>query len=75
MYSMPFKHKRKTNPCFRSFLDMLKRAAKCVTKEGSSYRKAAANFNVDKMTLIRYIKKKEADPNCVVGYQATALKN
>ena len=27
------------------------------------------------MTLIKYIKKKEADPNCVVGYQATALKN
>ena len=75
MYSMPFKHKRKTNRCFRFLLDLLKRAAKCVTEEGSSYREAAANFNVDKMTLIRYIKKKEADPNCVVGYQATALKN
>ena len=52
---MPFKHKRKTNRCFRSSLDVLKRAAKCVTEEGSSYREAAANFNVDKMTLIRYI--------------------
>ena len=67
--------KKKTNRCFRSSLDVLKRAAKCVTEEGSSYREAAANFNVDKMTLIRHVKKKEADPNCVVGYQATALKN
>ena len=73
--SMPFKHKRKINRCFRSSLDVLKRAAKCVTEEGSSYRKAAANFNVDKMTLIRHIKRKEPDPNCVLGYQATALKN
>ena len=43
---------------FRSLLDVLKRTAKCVTEEGSSYQKAAANFNVDKMTLIRYIKKR-----------------
>ena len=51
MYSMPFNHKRKTNRCFLSSLDVLKRTAKCVTEESSSYRKAAANFNVDKMTL------------------------
>ena len=59
---MPFKHKRKTNRCFRSSLDVIKRAVKCVTEEGSSYRKAAANFNVDKMTLITYIKKKGGRP-------------
>ena len=35
----------------------VKRAAKCVIEKGSSYRKAAANFNADKITSIRYIKK------------------
>ena len=55
---MLFKHKRKTNRCFRSSVDVLKRAAKFVTEEGSSYRKAASDFNVDKITLIRYIKKR-----------------
>ena len=54
---------------------MLKRAAKCVTEEGMSYRKAAANFNVDKMTLMRYMKKKEANPTCTINYQATILNN
>ena len=56
---MPFKYERKTNRCFRSPPDVSKRAAKCVTEEGMSYRKAAANFNVDKMTLMLYMKKKE----------------
>ena len=64
MYSMPFKHKRKTNRYFRSLLDVLKRVAKCMTEEGSSYQKAAANFNVDKMTLIRYIKKRSRPTFC-----------
>ena len=52
---------------------MLKRAAKCVTEEGMSYRKAAANFNLDKMTPTRYMKKKKANPTCTIGYQATIL--
>ena len=72
---MPFKYERKTNRCFRSPPDVLKRAARCVTEEGMSYRKAAANFNVDKMTLMRYMKKKEANPTCTTGYQATILNN
>ena len=54
---------------------MLKRAAKCVTEEGMSYRKAAANFNVDKITLMQYMKRKEANPTCTIGYQATILNN
>ena len=53
---------------------MLERAAKCVTEESMSYRKAAANFNVNKMTLMRYIKK-EANPIYTIGYQATILNN
>ena len=72
---MPFKYERKTNRCFRSPPDVLKRAAKCVTEKGMSYRKAAANFNVDKMTLMRYMKKKEANSTCTIGYQATILNN
>ena len=72
---MPFKYERKTNRCFRSPPDGLKRAAKCVTEEGMSYRKTAANFNVDKMILMRYMKKKEANPTCTIGYQATILSN
>ena len=54
---------------------MLKRAAKCVTKEGMSCRKAAANFNVDKIILMPYMKKKEANPSCTIGYQAIILNN
>ena len=72
---MPFKYERKTNRCFRSPPDVLKRAARCVTEEGMSYRKAAADFNVDKMTLMQYMKKKEANPTCTTGYQATILNN
>ena len=59
----------------RSGFKGLKRAAKCVTEEVMSYRKAAANFNVDKMTLMRYMKKKKASPSCTIGYQATILNN
>ena len=40
-----------------------------------SYGKAATNFNDDKMTLMRYMKKKEANPTYTFGYQATILNN
>ena len=43
--------------------------------QGMSYQKAAANFNVEEMTLMRYMKKKEADPTCTIGYQATIINN
>ena len=39
------------------------------------YRKVAANFNVDKMTPMRYMKKKEANPTCTISYQATIINN
>ena len=74
MYSMLFKHKRKTNRRFRSLLDVLKRAAKCVTEESSYYREAAANFNVDKMTLIRYIKKKGGRPKLCSWISSNSFK-
>ena len=65
---MPFKYERKTNQCFRPPPDVLERAAKCVFEEGMSYQKAAANFNVDKMTLMRSMRKKKADLTCIIDY-------
>ena len=56
---MPFKYERKTIRYFLSPPDALKRAAKCVAEEGMFCQMAAANFNVDKMTLMRHMKKKE----------------
>ena len=72
---MSSKYERKTNRCFRSPPNVFERAAKCVTEDGMSYRKTAANFSVDKMTLMRYMKKNEADPTCAIDYQVTILNN
>ena len=47
---MPTKYVRKTNRSIRSPPDVLERVAKQVLG-GLSYRKAAENFGVDKMTL------------------------
>ena len=55
---MPSKYVLKTNRKVRSGPDLLERAARKVPEEGISYRTAASNFGVDKMTLMRYIKKK-----------------
>ena len=52
---------------------VLKRGAKEVLEEGLSYRKAAENFGVDKMTLMRFIKK--GDLTCAVEIQSTILNN
>ena len=48
---MHTKYVRKTNRSIRSPPDVLERVAKQVLGEGLSYRKAAENFGVDKMTL------------------------
>jgi len=39
-----------------------------------SHRKATDNFGVDKMTLLRCMKKKQADPDWAVGYALTSLR-
>ena len=65
---MPTKYVRKTDRSVRSPADVLERAAKQVSNEGLSYQKAADNFEVDKMTLLRSMKKNQADPNSAVGY-------
>jgi len=72
---MPPKYVRKTDRSVRSPADVLERAAKQVSDEGLSYQKAADNFEVDKMTLLRYMKKKQADPDCAVGYASTSLRH
>ena len=51
---MPQTYKSKTNRAFRSSLDVLRRVAEEVKNIGSLY-KTAANFNIDKMTLSRYV--------------------
>ena len=63
----------KTNQKARIAPDLLERAATQVS-EGLSYRVAASNFSVDKMTLMRYIKKKQSNPDCPVGYPALSLQ-
>ena len=71
---MPQTYKRKTNRAFRTSLDVLRRAAEEV-ENGSSLRKAAANFNIDKMTLSRYVNKCKSQPQPVTGYDAVLLSN
>jgi len=39
-----------------------------------SHQKAADNFGVDKMTLLDYMKK-QADPDCAVGYASNSLRH
>ena len=67
-------YKRKTNRAFRTSLDVLRRAAEEV-ENGSSLRKAAANFNIDKMTLSRYVNKCKLQPQPVTDYDAVVLSN
>ena len=71
---MPQTYKRKTNRAFRTSLDVLRRAAEEV-ENGSSLRKEAANFNIDKMTLSRYVNKCKSQPQPVTGYDAVLLSN
>ena len=72
---MPSKYIKKTNRSVRSPEDVLEKATKLINEEGFSCRKAADYFGIDKMTLMRFKKKKEANPNCAVGYKSTGIKN
>ena len=69
---MPLTYKRKTNRAFRTSLDVSKRAAEEV-KNGSSLRKAGANFNIDKMSLSRFVNKCELQPQPATGYDAVLI--
>ena len=71
---MPQTYRRKTKRVFRTSLDVLRRAAEEI-ENGSSLRKAAANFNIDKMTLSRYVNKFKSQPQPVAGCDAVLLSN
>ena len=71
---MSSKYIKKTNRSMRSPEDVLEKATKLINEEGFSYRKAADYFGIDKMTLMRFLKNKEANPNCAVG-KSTSIKN
>ena len=61
-------YKRKTNRG-NTPRDVLQRAAAEVEK-GRAIRSVATEFNVDRMTLKRYITKRAMNPDAVTGYQA-----
>jgi len=51
--------------------DVLQRAAVEI-KNGRAIRSVATEFNIDRMTLKRYITKRAANPDAVTGYQAVS---
>ncbi|CAM1328307.1 Uncharacterised protein r2_g3744 [Pycnogonum litorale] len=59
-------YKRKTNRATRCSEDVLERASAQVA-EGKSVRSTAKDFNIDKMTLQRFIKKRRSDPDALTG--------
>ncbi|KAJ8050052.1 hypothetical protein HOLleu_03095 [Holothuria leucospilota] len=70
--TMPQEYTRKTQR--GSATGVLQRAAEAV-QGGLSVRAAAENFNVDRMTLSRYIAKKKENPHGVHGYANCKLSN
>ena len=44
-------------------------------KSGSSLRKGPANFNIDKMTLSRYVNNCKSQPQPIISYDAILLSN
>lgn len=52
--------------------DVLERAAVEI-ENGRTIRSVATEYNVDRMTLKRYITKRAANPEAVTGYQAVAV--
>lgn len=69
---MPQFYKRKTSRCYRSIPEVLQKAAEEYKKKGS-LRKAAEMFDIDKMTLQRYIEKSKNASNVEMGYKAVSL--
>jgi hypothetical protein len=53
--------------------DVMKRAADEV-RAGGKLRTVASDFNIDRMTLKRYIRKCDEKPDAVTGYKAIARK-
>lgn len=68
---MTQKYKRKTNRATRTPHDVMERAVHEV-ESGKSLRSVAKDFDIDKMTLQRYRKKHQQNPEAVTGYAAVA---
>ena len=69
---MPSKYIKKTNRSVRSPEDVLEKATKLINEEGFLYRKAADYFGIDKMTLMRFKKKRK--PIEIVQLDSLSLK-
>ena len=68
------KKKKKTDRATSISADVLQRTADEV-QQGTSIRKAAASFNIDKMTLSRYIAKCKTQPQPSMEYAAVTIAN
>ena len=68
---MPQVYKRKTERATKTPLDVMQRAANEV-ESGKALRAIANDFNIDKMTLNRFIAKRRTNPTAVTGYAAVA---
>ena len=66
---MPQVYKRKTERATKTPLDVMQRAANEV-ESGKALRAIANDFNIDKMTLNRFIAKRRTNPTAVTGYAA-----
>ena len=64
---MPQNYKRKTQR--GSLVEKLKTAADAIAKCGKSIRSAAAEFNVDRMTLSRFMAKQRENPKRDTSYE------
>ena len=70
---MPQNYKRKTNR--GSLVEELKTAAEAVAKCGKSIRSAAAEFNVDRTTMSRFMAKQRANPKRDTDYERCKTVN
>ena len=66
-------YKRKTQR--GNLVEELKTAADAVAKCGKNIRSAAAEFNVNRMTLSRFIAKQRANPERDPGYERCKTAN
>ena len=64
---MPQVYKRDTERATKTPLDVMQRAANKV-ESGKALRAIANYFNIDKMTLNRFIAKRRTNPTAVTGY-------
>ena len=64
---MPQFYKRKTDRATKTPADVMQRATNQV-EQGHKMRSVAKDFNIDKMTLYRFVKKRKTNPDAIPGY-------